>query len=194
MKGFAMGKCAWCGNYIADSGDRGMGKEFMNQMGLGLVTKIGGAVIPRYCSKACKEAAKASKNKGAPTESGDGEPAAVKAPGMFDFQGQAQVQLQALANEKKELSEKVANVHFGDTSSEIENTLNDLFATYKQMSGGYADISLMVARKTAKAAILEKADFGIMKLRKLDADSADFFQKKLDEIKNPHKKGLFGKK
>jgi hypothetical protein len=47
-------------------------------------------------------------------------------------------------------------------------------------------------KDAARAKLLEKAEFGILKLRKADSDTADFFQKKLDEIKNPPKKGLFG--
>jgi hypothetical protein len=36
-----------------------------------------------------------------------------------------------------------------------------------------------------REAITEKAEYGLLKLRKLDGDTADFFQKKFDALKPP---------
>ncbi|MDR0909211.1 MAG: hypothetical protein LBM77_05535 [Spirochaetaceae bacterium] len=122
--------------------------------------------------------------------------------GLGKMMDSATAQQQAFQNtldaEKAAVSSKLDNANFNNASAdEIANSLNELLTAYKAIPGGLEDISLMALRKTQKKAILEKVEFGIMKLQKLDPDNAAFFQKKYDEIKGGtlgKMKGLFGKK
>ncbi|GMO38281.1 MAG: hypothetical protein Ta2F_14500 [Termitinemataceae bacterium] len=153
-----MGKCAWCGDYISDSGDRQMGGEFMNQMGLGFVSKLAGAAIPRYCSKACKQAAKASKSGVAPAsnEVGGGETVVVNSgpsagsviakgvvSGYGKMFGACLNALKGAANKKEEqkaaeaekaasIDEQIANAQFTGSADEVSTVLNDLFVLLAQ--------------------------------------------------------------
>lgn len=68
--------------------------------------------------------------------------------------------------------ESVIAVQFGQSADEIADSLNQLVTIYTSNND-----------EKIKKAIYEKMDYGIIKLKKLGADSeADFFQKKLDEI------------
>lgn len=59
----ALKKCDWCGQLYTPmfSGDRDLGNEFMNQMGLGLFTSVGKGIgklagKKNFCSAECKQA------------------------------------------------------------------------------------------------------------------------------------------
>jgi hypothetical protein len=98
---------------------------------------------------------------------------------------------------KAELKDKLDSVCIEGTSDEMANALNLCFINYASIPAKHMDIGsdarvTTAELQAARTALLEKAEFGIIKLRKADPDMADFFQKKLEEIKNPPKKGLFG--
>lgn len=86
------------------------------------------------------------------------------------------------ANEQREQEEKqriegkvgeIAQITFGGTTEEISNQLSQLVTL------GYSK-----PEKKVKSAIVEKMEFGIMKLRGLGANAeADFFEKKLEPLK-----------
>ena len=122
-------------------------------------------------------------------------------------QAEAQVALEA----KKATIEAVNLMRFDGSADEISENINALFSMYKQTAEGagsaiggalgsmpfgsmYGNIAGAFKSDTDRIrdAILEKIDFGLMKLRKLDEESTEFFQKKLNDIKNPPKKGMFG--
>lgn len=67
----------------------------------------------------------------------------------------------------------ISRMTFGTTADEISNQLNQL-----------TTLGSTKPDKTVKAAIVEKMEFGIMKLKGLGAHAeADFFQKKLEPLK-----------
>ena len=188
-----MANCAYCGGWIKESGDKQMFKSLGKSLGLEIVGDAIGGVAKlagnkKYCSKKCEEYAE-----GGVSASGNTQTVAKKA-----FWEPSENEVKARAADLDEISslkELPGKFNFDGGVSEISTTLNDLFTKYASIPKGLEDMSLMAARKAAKTALLEKAEFGIMKLRKEDADMADFFQKKLDDIKNPKGKlGLFGKK
>jgi hypothetical protein len=77
--------------------------------------------------------------------------------------------------------ESIVNIKFGDTSDDIANTLNVLFATVAQLPKGIAAFADTDA-KTKKKAIIEKLEFGLLKLNKVDHETGAFFQRKFDEL------------
>jgi hypothetical protein len=88
------------------------------------------------------------------------------------------------AHAKQSETETIMNTRFEGSGDDIATDLNTLLTMYKQLPSGW-DAS--PKDKQTKAAILEKLEFGIMKLRKQDADTAEFFQKKFDEISKKKK-------
>jgi len=83
--------------------------------------------------------------------------------------------------------DSIVNVKFGATADEISDMLNALFTKAAQLPTGFAAIGDDTA-KAKKKAIIEKVEFGLMKLGKLDEESAYFFQKKFDELVGKKKK------
>jgi hypothetical protein len=76
--------------------------------------------------------------------------------------------------------EDVTTMRFDGSADDIAADLNILFTQFKKTpSGLLASKDAKILRKT----ILEKIEFGLLKLSKIDADSTAFFQKKFDEIK-----------
>lgn len=91
----------------------------------------------------------------------------------------------AADGKKNELSE-IANLKFGESANEISETINALFVQATHLPTGFKALGDDQA-KAKKKAIIEKLDFGLFKLKKLDPDSAEFFQKKYDDLVNKKK-------
>jgi hypothetical protein len=192
-----MGQCAWCGSYIKDSADKKALKSFGSMTGLDLLAPLGRKILPQYCSKKCKlEAAQA---KGGGESGGGGESSGGGGGGgiLGKMMAESVKLSQGTMNAAAALKHIPDTIRFEGTAEDLANTLNDCFSKYQAIPSDLSDVVTMAAQKAAKKALLEKAEFGIMKLRKEDPDTADFFQKKLDEFRNPPKKGLgslFGNK
>jgi hypothetical protein len=161
-------KCDWCGNYIKNT-DGGL----TGAMGLDIVKRIGSAAMPHYCSKACKIAAQQAKEAGGGGNGGGG---------TTDTDAQVK-QAQEQAEQKE-----IQNMRFDGSGDAIAADLSVLLARYNAIPTG---LSAPIDAKKQKAAILEKMEFGLLKLRKIDSDTADYFQKKYDEL-TQKKPGLFG--
>jgi hypothetical protein len=98
--------------------------------------------------------------------------------------------------------ETVTNMRFDGSADDMANNLNTLFTLYKQEEspdqggdamanslGSLSSLGGFLGKKSAKSdsskirdAIIEKMEFGILRLRKQDAETADFFQKKFNGL------------
>jgi preprotein translocase subunit SecF len=97
-------------------------------------------------------------------------------------EAQADVERERVRNESKaEHIAQIQAVQLTGSAEDISMALNNLFALYQ---GKHPSDS----EKESKKAIREKIDYGLMKLQKLDAADASFFQKKLDAIGVAEKK------
>jgi hypothetical protein len=187
-------KCDWCGNYIKSADvSKVMGP---GAAGLDMFSRLGSMAGKHFCSTQCKTAYEQSKGNGGggdESEKQSGkeelklekermkleEKKAQKA--MF-----AEVLKNGLAEEAAEEAaekaklEDISTMKFDGSADDISTELSNLFTLYKQQPSGFLN-STATTKKT-KAAIIDKLEFGIMKLRKLDPDNADFFQKKFDEL------------
>jgi hypothetical protein len=106
----------------------------------------------------------------------------------------AEVALRAASDdaERAEL-ESITSLAFGSTVDEISNQLSNLFSIYSAHKKNA--FSAMPHDTAMKKAATEKIEFGLMRLNKLDPDSAEFFQTKYDNLGGSKKRGgLFGKK
>jgi hypothetical protein len=211
-----MGKCAWCGAYIADSADKQALKSFGSMTGLDILSPLGRKLIPQYCSKQCKLAAAQAKNGGGGGGSDgerEGAQVVVQKTSMFGemMKGPSDAQVQARQEQEvifaariKEGHESVAAVTFGDDTGSIVNSLSALLSiinAHAPTSGIFTEE--MTALKGVRNDAFDKMELGIMQLRgKGDTVQADYFQSKLTEkkeegsLKGLGKKigGLFGKK
>lgn len=94
---------------------------------------------------------------------------------------------QAEKSAVKDELDAIVSVKFEGSADEISDTLNALFTKAAQLPTGLAAIGDDTV-KARKKAIIEKVEFGIMKLNRLDQDSAAYFQKKFDELQGKKKK------
>jgi hypothetical protein len=166
-------------------------------------------IFPKhFCSAGCKRSYMAAKKGGGGESSSGGSSGGNTtvvhagptvgqsiASGIGDYaKADADAYRQNVANinqEKQDLPAKLESIRLdGTTADEISNALNDLFALYSSIPSGVTEMSLMNVRSAVKKGALEKSEFGIVKLRKIDPDMADFFQKKLEDFKAP--KGVIG--
>jgi hypothetical protein len=188
--------CDWCGKYMKNT-DSGLLGSLAGAAGLGLVTAAAAKTQKHFCSKKCKLAYEASQGNGqvGVATGGGGAPIVVQKTGMFaeamkgsSLQMQAQIdaakakQAEKVADKQRNIStlDSIIEMRFDGSSDDISGDLNSLLARFKQTKSG------LLASKDEKAirtTILEKLEFGIMKLQKTDAESASFFQKKFDELK-----------
>jgi hypothetical protein len=173
---------------MPDSADAQIGKGFAQAMGFDLFAPLAraakNAVLPSYCSAACKAAAQAAK------EQKVGGTTIVQQSGSGGVEAAAPRVTEAEA-ERAEL-ESVTSLMFGSIADEIGNQLSNLFSKYsahdKGVMGGPHD-------GTMRKAVKEKIEFGLIRLKKLDPDSAEFFQNKYDKLGALKKLGgLLGKK
>ena len=87
-------------------------------------------------------------------------------------------------DEKKGELNDIAAIQFSEDMTEIQNILNQLVTTAQGAKGGGITPVGMTSNKQLRAAIKEKMEFGIMKLRSGGKSAeADFFEKKMNEIK-----------
>jgi hypothetical protein len=84
------------------------------------------------------------------------------------------------ATAKNEL-DSIVTIKFGETSDEIAEALNELFAKAALLPSGFAALGDKES-KAKKKAIIEKIEFGLFKLNKIDQTGADFFKKKYDNL------------
>lgn len=80
--------------------------------------------------------------------------------------------------ERNEIA-SIANLKFGETSADISEELNSLFSKAALLPTGFAAFGDSGVKQKKKL-FVEKMEYGILKLNKLDPDNAAFFQKKLD--------------
>jgi hypothetical protein len=181
-------KCAWCGRHFEPKGV----SKFMSGATVG-ISDLG----KKYCSKACKHAAEEAKNGPKTTSNESSTPTGANASGGENvtvvnkgdgfgasvakgFFGMTNNMVEEGRKGMKEQETKVENqitevstMTFGTTADEISNQLNQL-------------VSMASAKpeKKVKNAIVEKLEFGILKLKQLNAlAEADFFEKKLVPLK-----------
>jgi hypothetical protein len=179
-----MGKCTWCGNYIADSPDKQAFKNFTNIMGLDLITKPLGALIPQYCSKQCKLAAanaKGGKGGGGAVSAAStaaaakAEAEAAKAAAEAE---QTRVTREADAAEKKEGLAAVLAISFDGDAKAVMMALGDL-QTYAAAHGGTGQNETAIRK-----AVWQKMALGIRMLQSEgDAANAEYFDKQLKNMK-----------
>ena len=183
-------KCAWCGRHF----EKSAGSKFLSGASMGF-SNLG----KKYCSKSCEHEADEAKNgpkssksndneaKGA-NQSGGGTTVVNKGDGLLTtgvktLGGRYGQMLDDSAEreEKARLDGKIDSViamTFGSNVDDISNQLNQLVS-----------LGSTKPDKALKNAIIEKVEFGIMKLKGLNANAeAEFFEKKLEPLK---KKGWF---
>jgi hypothetical protein len=199
-------RCDNCGAYIKSADiSRKIGP---GAAGLDLLTRIGSSGRKHFCSDRCKREWNAAHGKDGGADDNDagggGESvAAIKAQEkaakaaherqMFDEVLTAETAKgDAEEKERKEEFSRTSALKFGATAEEIGEALSDLFSSYSKIPSGIMSSDEKQHWKAMKAVILEKIEFGLLKLSKLDADTAEFFQKKLDDLKNPKATGLSG--
>ena len=179
-------KCDWCGCSFEKSG----GAKFLGGFTAG-ISNFG----KKYCSKSCEHSASESKDgprsqsnsethfpTGA-NQSGGGTTVVNKGDGFLTtgvktlggLYGQM-LDDTAEREEKARLDGKIDSVTavtFNSNADDIANQLNQLVS-----------LGSTKPDKALKNAIIEKIEFGIMKLKGLNANSeADFFEKKLEPLK-----------
>ena len=184
-------KCDWCGHSFEKSGGAKVLGGFT-----GGISNLG----KKYCSKSCEYSAKEAKD--GPKNSSNNEPQfpaganqssggttvvnkgdGFLTTGVKTLGGLYGQMLDDTAEreEKARLDGKidsVTSVTFNSNADDIANQLNQLVS-----------LGCTKPDKALKNAIIEKIEFGIMKLRGLNANAeADFFQNKLEPLK---KKGWF---
>jgi hypothetical protein len=77
--------------------------------------------------------------------------------------------------------ESITSLKFGDNADSISDDLNALFAKAAQLPKGFMALGDDEA-KAKKKAIIEKIEYGLFKLRRIDSHGSEFFQKKFDEL------------
>lgn len=189
-------KCSWCGRSYEKSG----ASKFLGGATMG-ISNLG----KKYCSKSCDYAANKATNgpksqsnnethfpTGA-NHSGGGTTVVNKGPGFGSFMGKAfgdtiSSGLNSMERNSNDLKEKEANKQnkiedlaqmvMSNDTDELQIQLNYL-----------ASLASSKPEKDVKNVIIEKMEFGIMKLRSGGStNEADFFQNKLEPLK---KKGWF---
>jgi len=195
-------KCDNCGEFMKNLG----GNNFLNNSGFGVLSNIAYASKKNFCSDRCKREYNGAHGGGSGSGgSSGGYSAAAEETKMetarlkeerknkmvdaftsaFDTKEGDQMLKDILAKkaeakaEAKADKDNIINVKFGDSADEISDTINQLLTKAATLKTGFMASS---NDKQMKALIIEKAEFGILKLRKQDADTADFFQKKLDDL------------
>jgi hypothetical protein len=194
-------KCAWCGRHF----EKSAGSKFLSGASMGL-SNLG----KKYCSKACEHSADEAKNgpktssssnsekqsnrnddypTGANASGGETTNVVNKAPGFGHFMGKAlgdtisksmslSDKFDQQDREKAAKIEDLAQMKMSSDKDELLEQLNYL-----------ASLASSKPEKEIKNVIIEKMEFGIMKLKSSGANGeADFFEKKLEPLK---KKGWF---
>lgn len=183
-------KCAWCGRHF----EKSAGSKFLSGASMGF-SNLG----KKYCSKSCEHEADEAKNGPKSSKSNDNEAKGANQSGggttvvnkgdsflttgvktLGGLYGQM-LDDSAEREEKARLDGKIDSViamTFGSNIDDISNQLNQLVS-----------LGSTKPDKALKNAIIEKVEFGIMKLKGLNANAeAEFFEKKLEPLK---KKGWF---
>lgn len=170
-------KCKWCGDTFKKKGVN----RFISKNTLGIAGR------EKYCSKKCQMEAEGSRNGGGQSSGGGGgttiinKESALK--GLFNTERTENDYWEDEHEHRREMEEKaalenkisdIANIQFGSDSDEIMNQLNNLLSI----------ASTRPERKVRKA-IIEKLDFGIMKLRSSGIEGAefDYFNEKFAKFK-----------
>lgn len=194
-------KCAWCGRHFEKSAT----SKFFSGASMGL-SNLG----KKYCSKSCEHAADEAKNgpkssssndhqnqanknneftAGPNISSGDSTTVINKAPGFGHFMGKA---LGDTINKSMSLSDKF-DQQDRDKAAKIEDLAQMKMSSDKdellEQLNYLTSLASSKPEKEIKNVIIEKMEFGIMKLKSSGATGeADFFEKKLEPLK---KKGWF---
>jgi hypothetical protein len=112
-----------------------------------------------------------------------------------DTKGETKVaEAQAKIATRQAISDNLNAIRFDGSADDIGESLNSLLSMARQLgdsdSQGIGDVFKSSFSGGAKSeteklrdAIMEKAEYGLLKLRKLDEDTAAFFQKKFDAFK-----------
>jgi hypothetical protein len=189
-----MGKCAWCGAYIADSADKQALKSFGSMTGLDILSPLGRKLVPQYCSKQCKQAAAQAKGGGGMggLMGNAGADSAEKAKVEADLDRDRWANEEA--RQARENADKDANIQQimgftfdGDAGSivkDLSSLLTLVDANKPPSAFGSAPSSERRAKQAVYQAGLEKMEFGVLQLRsKGDMANAEYFQKKVEERK-----------
>jgi hypothetical protein len=170
--------CTNCGK--TGYGSSGSGPMSASNPPSGWITKWASSKI--FCSNRCKDEFN-KRNDSSDTNSSSSSSSGHSSkpnPGIISSFIQNQREEDRLDEQRRQKQEdkidstveSVIAVQFGQSVDEIADSLNQLVTIYTSNND-----------EKIKKAIYEKMDYGIIKLKKLGADSeADFFQKKLDEI------------
>jgi hypothetical protein len=189
-------KCSWCGRHF----EKSAGAKFLSGASMGL-SNLG----KKYCSKSCEHASDQAKNgqktsspnesekkwtkddaspTGANASSGHINDAGNSTPGFGHFIGKAVGDSISKSlslsdrhdqqdREKASKIEELAQIKMSSNKDELLEQLNYL-----------SSLASSKPEKEIKNVIIEKMDFGIMKLRSSGAGSeADYFEKKLEPLK-----------
>jgi hypothetical protein len=157
-----MGKCAWCGAYIPDSGNKKMAKSLMGSIGLDLVVDAAGALTKQYCSEKCKRAAAGSGE-------GSNSDASEAAAAMKDA---------AEAAAKREGLAAVQAVSFDGDAKSIMTSLGNLQVL------AVAQNEDKDSAKAIRKAAFQKFELGIRALKNAgDTANTEYFEKQLKSMK-----------
>ena len=184
-------KCDWCGHNFEKSG----GAKFIGGFTAG-ISNLG----KKYCSKSCEHSANETKNvsktnfnsqnsnQREPSVSGGDNVTVNKGPGFGSFMGKAfgdtiSSSLNSMERNSNDIKEKelykqnkidgLAQMVMSNDSNELQEQLNYL-----------SSLASSKPEKDVKNVIIEKMEFGIMKLRSSGSiNEADFFEKKLEPLK-----------
>ena len=178
-------KCAWCSR----SFEKSAGSKFLSGASMGF-SNLG----KKYCSKSCEHSAENSKsgnqptNNSAPSDNSSGTTVINKGPGFGAFMGKAigetmtggmdSLKQSAQKNDEreKELMNKIEDLALMKMSSDSEELMNQL--------NYLASLASAKPDKNVKKIIIEKMEFGIMKLKSNGSNSeADYFSTKLAPLK-----------
>lgn len=153
-------KCAWCGKTM----EKNMFNQFLSHNTMGLA----GRQKNSYCSKRCQREAEAA-------EQGNGSNSSEMSYGNSSNQQNAvssQLSNQAEDQKQSKLSE-IAGISFTSDMEAAQNSLNQLVA-----------IAVATDEKEIRNAIIEKMEFGIMKLRSAGfVNEADYFESKREAVR-----------
>lgn len=172
--------CAYCGKYGYGKPGSGPATGVSRPDGW-LQNKSWGFGIKYYCSKKCKladegvsENSSQSDAKGANQSHVKTEATKPQGPNMFERMIAEDDKKREREQERlEEKLNKIANIQFGNNLDEISEVLNQLLAL---VASNKSNIDV-------RKVVVQKMEFGILKLKQLGSTDVEYFQEKLMKIK-----------
>ena len=153
-------KCAWCGKTM----EKNMFNRVLSHNTMGLA----GRQKNSYCSKKCQRAAEAAEQEGSRNSSEMNYANSSNNQDFDEFQAENQ-----LEDRKQSKLSDIAGISFTSDPDALQNSLNQLVT-----------IAVATDEKDIRNAIVEKMEFGIMKLRSAGfVNEADFFESKREAVR-----------